>query len=148
MRTLTSLAHGLDARRLTCRVIIETPRGFRRYVEETAIRSTSWYWWMPCPVGCLIDVRLIGVIAAEQTERGRKQRNDRLLSVAIHSYQHERVTSISEISKALLSQIAEFFISYDRQRGKKFEVRALAGPKKALSLLQAGIRAHRQDQLN
>src|SRR5580704_14703829 len=40
----------------------------------------------PAHVGCLIDVRLVGVISAEQVEGGKKESNDRLLGVAIHSY--------------------------------------------------------------
>src|ERR1700750_1623567 len=43
----------------------------------------------PAHVGCLIDVRLIGVIKAEQTEDGKKETNDRLLGVALPSYDHE-----------------------------------------------------------
>src|SRR5215831_7743721 len=47
----------------------------------------------PAHVGCLIDVRLIGVISAEQTDKGKKETNDRLLGVAIHSYDHEHLTN-------------------------------------------------------
>src|ERR1700754_2373468 len=70
----------------------------------------------PAHVGCQVEIRIVGVIAAKQTERDKTTRNDRLLGVAIHSYQHEDITSIEEVSKTLLSQIEEFFISYNRQR--------------------------------
>src|SRR6476620_3764364 len=40
----------------------------------------------PAHVGCLIEVRLVGVISAEQIEDGKKETNDRMLGVAIHSY--------------------------------------------------------------
>src|SRR5437763_9818643 len=33
----------------------------------------------PAHVGCLIDVRIIGVIAAQQTAKGKSETNDRLL---------------------------------------------------------------------
>src|SRR6202047_4811389 len=33
----------------------------------------------PAHVGCLIEVRLVGVISAEQIEDGKKEANDRLL---------------------------------------------------------------------
>src|SRR6185295_3939794 len=36
----------------------------------------------PAHVGCLIEVRLIGIINAEQTENGKTEVNDRLLGVA------------------------------------------------------------------
>src|SRR5579872_2314711 len=43
----------------------------------------------PAHVGCLMDVRIIGIIAAEQTDGGKREANDRLLGVAVHSYNHE-----------------------------------------------------------
>src|SRR6201988_4037124 len=52
----------------------------------------------PAHVGCLIDVRLIGVIKAEQTEDGKTETNDRLLGVAVHSYDHEDLHTINEVS--------------------------------------------------
>jgi inorganic pyrophosphatase len=95
-------------------------------------------------VGCLVDVRIIGVIAADQIERGKKEKNDRLLGVAVHSYQHEDITSIKQVSGTLLSQVEEFFISYNRQRGKTFKITAIGGPKKAMKLFKIGIRAHQK----
>src|ERR1700733_9752380 len=38
----------------------------------------------PAHVGCLMYVRIIGIIDAEQTEKGKTEKNSRLLGVAIH----------------------------------------------------------------
>ncbi len=97
----------------------------------------------PAHVGCLIEVRIIGVIQAEQTQDGKTEANDRLLGVAVHSYDHENLESIDDVSKVLLSQLEEFFISYNKQRGKKFRVSGTGGPKKALRFLKAGMKAHK-----
>jgi inorganic pyrophosphatase len=97
-------------------------------------------------VGCLVEVRIVGVIAAKQTEDGQTERNDRLLGVAVHSYQHEHIMSIKDVSSTLLSQVEAFFISYNRQRGKRFKVTSTDGPKKALKMLKAGIRAYHKKQ--
>jgi inorganic pyrophosphatase len=43
---------------------------------------------VPARVGCLIEVRFVGVVSAEQIEDGKT--NERLLGVAIHSYDHEK----------------------------------------------------------
>src|SRR5438874_3853083 len=43
----------------------------------------------PAHVGCLIEVRIIGIIEAEQSEDGKTESNDRILGVAIHSYDHQ-----------------------------------------------------------
>jgi len=101
----------------------------------------------PAHVGCLVEIRIIGIIVAKQTGRnGKTTRNDRLLAVAAHSYQHETITSVKHVSRALVSQVIEFFSSYNRQRGKRFKVTVTSGPKKALKLLKAGIRAEQKNQ--
>jgi inorganic pyrophosphatase len=91
-----------------------------------------------------MEVRIIGVITAEQTEDGKTESNDRLLGVAVHSYDHQNLRSIDDVSKTLLEQLEHFFISYNKQRGKKFRVTGTGGPKKALAYLKAGIQAHKK----
>src|SRR6266853_6415967 len=97
----------------------------------------------PAHVGCLIEVRIVGIIEAKQTEDGETESNDRLLGVAIHSYDHEDLQSIDDVSKTLLSQVEEFFVSYNKQRGKKFKITGTGGPSKAVKFLKSGIKAHR-----
>jgi inorganic pyrophosphatase len=99
----------------------------------------------PAHVGCLIDVRIIGIINAQQTEKGKSEKNDRLLGAAIHSYDHEHLRTIDDVSKTLLSQVEEFFISYNKQRGKKFRIVDTGGPRKAVKFLKAGVRAYKKD---
>lgn len=98
----------------------------------------------PAHVGCLIDVRIIGIIDAEQTQNGKTEKNSRILGAAIHSYEHENLVTISDVSKTLLSQVEAFFVSYNKQRGKKFKIADTGGPKKALSYLKSGIKAHQK----
>src|ERR1700727_2553032 len=56
----------------------------------------------PAHVGCLLDVRVIGVLEADKTEHGKTQRNDRLLAVAVHSYDSEDIKSIQDVKERLL----------------------------------------------
>ncbi len=98
----------------------------------------------PAHVGCLIDVRIIGIIKAKQTEDGESETNNRLLGVAVHSYNHQDLSSIDDVNKSLLSQIEEFFVSYNKQRGKKFKVTGTGGPKRAIKFLKDGIKAYRK----
>ena len=54
----------------------------------------------PAHVGCLIEVRIIGItgiITAAQTEDGKTETNNRLIGVAIHSYDHEDLKATSWI---------------------------------------------------
>ena len=178
MPDLSSLSPQLDAKKSTCRAIIETPKGCRNkfdYDPDSGLFMLGGllpegmmfpfdFGFIPCTlgedgdpldilvlmdapahVGCLIEVRIIGIIQAEQTEDGKTECNDRLLGVAIHSYDHEDLASISDVSKTLLEQLEEFFISYNKQRGKKFKVTGTGGPKKAMKFLRAGIQAHKKD---
>src|SRR5256885_14843731 len=59
----------------------------------------------PAHVGCLLDVRIVGVIEATQTQDGETERNDRVIGVALHSYSHERLRSIEEMEKTMLDQL-------------------------------------------
>jgi inorganic pyrophosphatase len=49
------------------------------------------------------------------------------------------------VNKTLLDQLEAFFISYNKQRGKKFKVTGTGGPKKAMRFLKTGIQAHKKD---
>src|SRR5882757_1766255 len=178
MVDLSSLSNQLDAKKCTCRAIIETPKGSRNkfdYDPESDLFMLAGLlpegmmfpfdfgfipstlgedgdpldilvlMDAPAHVGCLIEVRIIGIIEAEQTEDGKTESNDRLLGVAIHSYDHQDLESISDVNKAVLDQLEAFFISYNKQRGKKFKVTGTGGPKKAMTFLKTGIQANKKD---
>jgi len=88
-------------------------------------------------------VRIIGIIEARQTQDGKTKTNSRLLGVAIHSYNHEGLTSIDGVSRTLLSQVEAFFVSYNKQRGKKFKITGTGGPKTAVKFLKTGMRSYK-----
>src|SRR5712671_8212571 len=162
MADLSSLSNRLDAKKSTCRAIIETPKGCRNkfdydpesnlfmlggllpegmmfpfdfgFIPSTLGEDGDPLDIMvlldaPAHVGCLIEVRIIGIIMAEQTQDGKTETNDRLLGVAVHSYDHEDLESIADVSKTLLDQVEEFFVSYNKQRGKKFRITGTGGPR-------------------
>jgi inorganic pyrophosphatase len=90
----------------------------------------------PAHVGCVLKVRLIGVVEVMQTEDGKQTRNDRLLAVSTRSYEYEGVKSISDLRSSLTEQISEFIGLYNKNSGKQDEVTGTAGPDKALELLE------------
>jgi inorganic pyrophosphatase len=47
------------------------------------------------------------------------------------------------MSKTLLDQLEEFFVSYNKQCGKKFKITGTGGPKKAIRFLKEGMRAQK-----
>jgi len=98
----------------------------------------------PAHVGCLIQVPIIGIIEAEQSEDSTTESNDRLLGVSVHSYDHENLHIIKDASKTRLDQLEEFFISYHKQGSKKFKVKGTGGSRKALEFLRTAIQARKK----
>ena len=94
----------------------------------------------PAFPGCLVPSRLIGVIEAEQTEKGKTERNDRLIAVAANSRNHRDVKSINQLSDNLLDEIEHFFISYNEAKGKEFKPVGRYAAKRAQKLVQAALR--------
>jgi inorganic pyrophosphatase len=83
----------------------------------------------PAPVGCLVAIRLVGAIEAEQREEnGETKRNDRLLAVAIKSPTHANINDLDDLQPSLLDEVETFFITYTGQRGKKFRPIGLPAP--------------------
>jgi len=99
----------------------------------------------PAFTGCLVPSRLIGVIEAEQTEKGKTMRNDRLIAVAANSHTHTDIRSLNDLNKTLVEQIEHFFISYNEAKGKKFKPLGRFGARKAAQVVKDGIKQRRTE---
>jgi inorganic pyrophosphatase len=98
----------------------------------------------PAFTGCLVAVRVVGVIEAEQTERdGETTRNDRLIGVAAKARNHADVRTIEGLNENLLGEIEHFFVSYNEAKGKSFVPQGRGGPERAGELVREGIRSCR-----
>ena len=95
----------------------------------------------PAHVGCVLSVRLVGIMEAEQTQDGQTTQNDRLIAVALHSYSHENIRSVTEMNQSVVKQVEEFFVSYNKSRGKKFKLTRIGGPSRAIKRLRKAIEA-------
>ena len=95
----------------------------------------------PAFTGCLVRVRLVGVVEAEQTEReGETTRNDRLIAVAAESHLHRKVRSLGNLNEMLLDEIEHFFVSYNQVKGKEFKPLTRSGPIRARRLVEEGVK--------
>jgi inorganic pyrophosphatase len=82
----------------------------------------------PVVVGCVLTVRLIGVIEAKQRKKGEDWiRNDRLLAVATLAHSHEHVQAIGDLRPRLVDEIEAFFFHYDQMNGKEFKTVSRGG---------------------
>jgi inorganic pyrophosphatase len=97
----------------------------------------------PCPTGCLVDVRLIGVLEVEQREKtGEVVRNDRLIGVADTSATHASTRELTDLTPAVLAEIEAFFEQYNRLDGKQFHVLHRRGSRAAAEVAaRAAMRA-------
>jgi inorganic pyrophosphatase len=101
----------------------------------------------PAFTGCVVAVRLVGVIEAEQTERdGETTRNDRLIAVAAESRVNSDVKTIKGLNANLLDEIEHFFVSYNTIKGKEFRPLGRFGPQRARRLVQEGMKSFRRGQ--
>lgn len=94
--------------------------------------------------GCVVAVRLVGVIEGEQTEEGETNRNDRLIAVAGVSHNHRCIRALDQLSDNVLTEIEHFFVSYHELQGRKFKPLGRHGPGKALELVEEGMRCFRK----
>src|SRR5215471_17186648 len=60
--------------------------------------------------GCVVPARLIGVLEAEQTERGKTVRNDRLVAVVETPYNPAEYRSLAEMYRQSLDDIVHFSV--------------------------------------
>ena len=93
----------------------------------------------PAHVGCVLEIRLIGVIKLVQTEKGKTTENDRLVSVSLRGFEYECVRSLEDLSKTELKQIKDFLALYNKDSGKEDKVTGVDGPDRAIELLQKAI---------
>jgi inorganic pyrophosphatase len=89
--------------------------------------------------GILVPSRLIGGLKAKQSENGKMKPNDRLFTVPILPQEYSPPRHLRDLNKHLLAEIKDFFITYQRLMGKKFEILGELGPKEAKALVQKSI---------
>ena len=96
--------------------------------------------------GCVITVKVIGAIQADQTERdGRKERNDRLIGVATHAHTHDHVAALSDLRPQMVEEIEGFFQHYNRLAGKAFDPVRRSDAEDAMRLVHESIRAFKSE---
>jgi inorganic pyrophosphatase len=94
----------------------------------------------PTFAGCLLTARLIGVLEAEQTDKGTTVRNDRLLAALDVKYHPAAYESLEQVSSRRLDEIEHFFVAYNRAEGREFKPLGRHGPARARRLLEEGVR--------
>ena len=96
-------------------------------------------------VGCVIPVRVLGVLRAEQTETsGETIRNDRLVAVPETEKIRPREHTLEDLPAGLLDSIEEFFVTYNAAEGRRFVVLGRGDAGEAARLIADGRSAARK----
>src|SRR3954470_2431525 len=90
--------------------------------------------------GCLVEVRLLGVIEAEQTEKGKSERNDRVIAAAANRKLPSHLENM-ELDNKTCFELEHFFIAYNKLSGKQFKVLGRKGASAAREILKRAARA-------
>ena len=92
--------------------------------------------------GCLLEVRLIGVLRANQKEQRKTIRNDRLIAVAETPVNPPPIRTLADLGAERMNEIEHFFVSYNRAQGREFKPTGRLGPRAAEQLLDKAMRAY------
>jgi inorganic pyrophosphatase len=78
-------------------------------------------------------------IEGKQSEKGKTERNDRLLAIAESSHTHSNIHSLKDLNKDLLKELENFLVNYHSNDGAEFKVLALKGPDAAAKCLKQAL---------
>ena len=91
--------------------------------------------------GTLLDVRLIGVVEAEEVENGRSERNDRLIAATSVSHLYASVKSVGDLDHEFVDNLIQFWTNKDRLEGKVFRSLGVKGSEEAVALVKQSAKA-------
>jgi inorganic pyrophosphatase len=86
--------------------------------------------------GCLIECKVLGVIAAEQTAGNKRIRNDRFIAVPLASENAEALDDLGNVHKYVLKEIVNFLLAYTALTNKDLAHLGNRGRKAALELIK------------
>jgi inorganic pyrophosphatase len=99
----------------------------------------------PAFPGCLVPVVLLGVLEAEQTDKVKTIRNDRLLAALVTKYNPPAARSLDDLGEQKLAEVENFFVSYNKMEGRTFKPLGRRGPAQAQRLVKKGATAFAED---
>ncbi len=93
----------------------------------------------PAFPGCVLTSRVIGVIEGEQSDKKKKERNDRVVAIQEDAHSFEDIKTIDDLGAQFCKELEEFFVNYHKLSAEKFRVLGIKGPARALKLVKSQI---------
>jgi inorganic pyrophosphatase len=89
----------------------------------------------PVLTGSLVLGKILAVMEGEQVEKGKKQRNDRIIALPLDAKSREPLRPAVHFDEALAKSLTEFFVTYNKLQGKEFRPLGTHGEERALELV-------------
>jgi inorganic pyrophosphatase len=90
--------------------------------------------------GCLLECRIIGVIQAEQQDKGKEpERNDRIVAIPLVSHDYELIQKLEDMGQARLDDIIHFFDYYRAMSGGMFKAVGKKDAKTAIDWIKQRV---------
>ena len=97
------------------------------------------------PVGCIVKVRILGVLEVEQQKANKKaKRNDRIIARLEESRLFSQVDHIDQLGGAFVDEVTTFFKTYKNLRGQDYRLLSVGGPERSVELIDEGIAKYRE----
>ena len=92
------------------------------------------------PVGCIVEVRILGVLEVEQQKANKKaKRNDRIIARLQESRLFSQVDHIDQLGRTFVDEVTTFFQTYKNLRGQAYRLLSVGGPERSVELIDEGI---------
>lgn len=94
--------------------------------------------------GTMFRCRVIGCFKALQQEKRSKKkiRNDRLVAIPDISVAYRHITALTQMPQNIIAQLKNFFIWYNQEQGKRFEIKQVCDAAEAMRLITDSFYEH------
>lgn len=99
------------------------------------------------PVGSIVNVRILGVLEAEQFKPNKRpRRNDRIIARLVESRLFAKINELDQLGKQFVEELGMFFQTYKRLRGQTYNVLAIGDRQRAVELLEEGAKVYERKE--
>ena len=100
----------------------------------------------PVFAGCICEIKLIGILYAEQIEKGKKKavENNRLLGISLETHMYKDIKNIKDLGHNFTKELENFFVTYNEMGDKKYIPKGTGGVNKSLKYVKKMNKKYRK----
>jgi inorganic pyrophosphatase len=93
------------------------------------------------PAGTVVLGRVLRILKCDQTEEGKKERNDRIIAIPLDGKSREPMQPLIKFDTRLQDAISRFFVEYNKLQKKSFRILGVGGRQKAIATVRKTMKA-------